>query len=149
VLNHEEFWMQIKGVRSGIVWLCVWRSWKQIADESGFDGIDLAAGLFGGVFERATVSAKFRGAVSVNTYAAYWANMIPGGEADEAIERLRPIQLRFAGQIASLELFTSSIEISGNSSSASAFSEATSAVEKILALPDGQHLPYRLTRPRE
>jgi hypothetical protein len=86
MLNHNEFWSRIESVGCGQVWLCVWRSWKQVADEDGFDGLDLAAGLFRGVFERATASSSFRGAVSLNAFAAFWPVTAPLGEADATIE---------------------------------------------------------------
>lgn len=144
MLSHDEFWHRAGSGVSGTLWLVVWRSWKEVADVVGFDGVDLLDDIVRGLFARAAESAEMSAVVSLNVFAAFWSEPTPAELADDQIQRFQPLSVEFGNARAELDLVTATVEVRAGQGPPAVHATAQSAVDDLLRVSATETLPHRL-----
>ena len=83
----RDFWRRIDSATpDGVLVLVLFRNWKRIADDVGFEGVDIASGFFDTLCGWATEGALAQSRLSTTVFGAYWTASAAG--AEKARERL-------------------------------------------------------------
>jgi hypothetical protein len=83
----RDFWRRIDSATlDGVLVLVLFRTWKRIADNVGFDGVDIASGFFDTLCGWATEGALAQSRLATTVFGAYWT--ASAGGAEKARERL-------------------------------------------------------------
>lgn len=111
MLRPREFWHSLEDARPRILLVVQLDTWKQIGDEVGIEGVQLAEGVLTALCTHAMQGASTVGRIGAATCCATWAR--PGAEATatEVLGRWSPMVITAKGIEISIALWWASVEL--------------------------------------
>ena len=111
-------------------------SWRQIAQDAGEEGVDVAEKWFVDICRLATQGADVEARLSPSVFAVYWSEVAPLAEAGDFMGRWFPMEVKTPSATLNLEAAWSVFEVSRGESSREVFDRVAEQVSTD-ALPRG------------
>lgn len=132
MLTPREFWRRVDADAADIVLVALLKSWKQIADHIGMEGIDIAETMFAHICGLATREATGQSRLSVSVYAAYWVESQKIRGATDSLTRWFPSEIVTPSRKVPIDVAWFLLERSSNETARELFQRAERQLNELI-----------------